>query len=304
MNAPAAFALGALGSAAAALAAARLAPGLGLADDPQRAPHRKLQAEPVPAVGGFGLLAGLAVLECIASPLPGGPGAWGALLLALALGTVDDRTPGGLPAPALLLGQSVVAAALLATGWRVCAGPPAPALVASFLAVLAAINAVNTFDNSDGAATALGILGLAPGAALLAAPLAGFLPLNLSARRGSPPVAYLGNGGSHVVGVLLVLDPVGRAALLLPALDLLRLAFVRLAAGSRPWIGDRRHLAHRLHRAGVSAPLAAVILAAIAAPAVLGASAAQRANPALLGAGIAATVLCFAAAVRFTPAAE
>jgi UDP-GlcNAc:undecaprenyl-phosphate GlcNAc-1-phosphate transferase len=225
------------------------------------------------------------------------------------LGLCDDRVRGGLPPIALLLGQSIVALALVASGWRLVTGEPVAALAASLLAVLVAVNAVNTFDNADGAATAIGILGLSFGNGLLAAPLLGFLPWNLMgrplSRSGPVPIAYLGNSGSHVLGVLLLLDPIGRVALLLPLLDLVRLAWVRLAAGSRPWIGDRRHLAHRLQKAGCSRTLVVIALIAIAAPSVLGAAASRaQATASSLAFGAAASILLFGAAVRLSPRIE
>jgi hypothetical protein len=45
---------------------------------------------------------------------------------------------------------------------------------------------------------------------------------------------------------LLLLTPLAWPVFVLPALDLARLSVARLRAGSRPWIGDRRHIAHRL----------------------------------------------------------
>jgi len=299
------FAFAALSSATATVALSSFALRARIADDPASAPHRKLQAAPVPAVGGAAVLVGLVALEaCLSSPIAGPqgePGVWIALLLAFGVGLVDDKSRGGLPAGALLAGQSIVAAALVWGGWRLCAGPPGLVLVASFLAVLVALNAVNTFDNADGAASALAILGLGCGARLLAAPVVGFLPWNLLCGRRSAPIAYLGNSGSHVLGVLLVLDPIGRAALLLPILDLLRLAFVRVRVGSRPWLGDRRHLAHRLQTAGLSALPVALALIAIAAPAVLGRASGTASGFAV---GSLATGLLFVAAVRFTPRIE
>jgi UDP-N-acetylmuramyl pentapeptide phosphotransferase/UDP-N-acetylglucosamine-1-phosphate transferase len=263
----------------------------------------------VPAVGGAGILVGLGAIEAWTRLPALGPGAWVALLLAFGLGLCDDRIRGGLPPIALLLGQAIVALALVASGWRVYGGEPVEALAASVLAVLVAVNAVNTFDNADGAATAIGILGFSFGSFLFAAPLLGFLPWNLLSRPlrpgGPVPVAYLGNSGSQVLGVLLLLDPIGRAALLLPLLDLVRLSFVRFAAGSRPWIGDRRHLAHRLQKAGCSRALVVIALVAIAAPFVLGAAASRaQGTAASLALGASCSILLFGAAVRLSPRIE
>ena len=55
-----------------------------------------------------------------------------------------------------------------------------------------------------------------------------------------------------LLGALVLLVPAAWPALALPLFDLLRLSALRLARGSRPWIGDRRHLAHRLEAAGLS----------------------------------------------------
>jgi UDP-GlcNAc:undecaprenyl-phosphate GlcNAc-1-phosphate transferase len=270
--------------------AARAASRAGFVDDAAVRPDRKLQDRPVPAVGGFAILAGLAVAQAVPVRL------WLGLGAAFLLGTLDDRRRGGL-APALLLaGQALVAASLIAVGWRISGGPPALAAAASFLAVLAAVNAVNTFDNADGAAASIGILGLSAGAPVLAAPLVGFLPWNLAGNRASKPVAYLGNAGSHVLGVLLLLDPIARFALALPLVDLARLAVVRLRAGSRPWIGDRRHLAHRLQRAGLPTVAVAIVLLVLAAPAVAG----VLLGPVAAVLGVLGTSLLFAAAVFAT----
>ncbi len=301
-----AIALAVIATAVSVLALAGSAARRGLADDPSTAPHRKLQDRPVPAVGGAAILVGLLVAGASRGALVPGGAIGSALLLAFALGFTDDRTPGGLPPFGLLLGQSIVAAALLASGWRVCGGDSTLAVAASFFAAVLALNCVNSFDNADGAATALGILGLSAGSPLLAAPLLGFLPFNLWLRRGKSPVAYLGNSGSHVLGVLMLLDPIGRAALLLPLLDLARLSFTRLAVGSRPWVGDRRHLAHRLQRAGFEPSIVVLALLAVAAPAVIGALCARDSlggpsDPRLLAIGLAMSAALFAVAVFLTP---
>jgi UDP-N-acetylmuramyl pentapeptide phosphotransferase/UDP-N-acetylglucosamine-1-phosphate transferase len=148
-----------------------------------------------------------------------------------------------------------------------------------------AANAWNTFDNADGVATGLGAIGLASGGAAGAGAALGFLPWNLARPRSAPgaaapprppsvgstgaecagrtpipappegrrqaPVAYLGDSGSHLLGMLLLLTPGAWPVFLLPAADLARLSVVRLRRGRAPWQGDRRHLAHRLEKAGL-----------------------------------------------------
>ena len=231
-----------------------LAPRLGLLDRPESAPERKLQGEPVPRVGGIVLALGLvglwfAGLWTCAAPL--------ALGSAFALGLADDFTPRGLPR-ALKFALEAAVCALFA--WEA----PGSAPLAFALAALA-LAAANTFDNADGALTALACAGLALTVPCAAAILGGFLPWNLWIRaRSGAPRAYLGDSGSHLIGLLLLADPRSAPILLLPLLDLLRLSWVRWRAGSRPWIGDRRHLAHRLQARGWSPTAVAAFLLAIA----------------------------------------
>jgi len=229
-------------------------------DDPASAPGRKRQAAPVPAVGGTAILLGLSVALWAGEARL--VAAWPALAAAWLVGLVDDLRPRGLPPAALLAGQAFAAALLVVCGFGLHAHAPA---ALSLLAGIAALNAMNTFDNADGAAASVGAAGLLPAASLLAAPLLGFLPFNLARR------AYLGNSGSHLLGVLVLLDPVAAWCLVLPALDLARVALERARAGAPVWRGDRRHLAHRLEQAGRSALAVALVQCAIAFPPVLGA---------------------------------
>jgi UDP-N-acetylmuramyl pentapeptide phosphotransferase/UDP-N-acetylglucosamine-1-phosphate transferase len=283
-------------SAGATMALAGIAPRAGLADDPAGAPERKLQPHAVPAIGGAAVLVGLLAASAASAEMVPDLAVWPALLLAFALGSVDDRTAGGLGPGKILVGQAIVAAALLAGGWRLGSS------ATSFLAAMIAMNAANTFDNADGAASSLAILGLGAGPSLAAAPLIGFLPFNLWLRRGLAPLAYLGNAGSHVVGILLLVDPIARAALLLPCLDLARVVVERIRADAPPWKGDRRHLAHRLQNAGLAPTTVAVVLLAIAAPAVLGARASAEEGWSFLplALGVAMTGGAFALAVIAT----
>lgn len=238
---------------------AAVAPGLGWIDRREGQEARKPREVPVPLVGGAALL-----LALVAATLAGGPAwPWPALLGAFALGWVDDRATGGLSPARKLLGQAGVAALLALLSPQVGSGP-----VPVFLLALVAMNAINTWDNADGAVGGLTLVALPTGP--LGAAAAGFLPWNLG-RRGGGPTAYLGDAGSHLVGVAIAARPEAAGVLLLPLLDLARLSVVRLAAGSRPWIGDRRHLAHRLEAAGVPAVGVAALLAGLAgAPVWLG----------------------------------
>jgi UDP-GlcNAc:undecaprenyl-phosphate GlcNAc-1-phosphate transferase len=286
---------------------AHLAERIGWVDDGSDAPERKPQARPVPAVGGVAIACGcaLAVVSYRVSatapfawidPAAGDGWRWGrldarsagiplALLAAFAVGLCDDVRARGLAPVWKLVGQALAAACVAAAA--ASGGSSSLEIAVWFVATIAAQNALNTFDNADGAAGSvalLGFAGLALGASdartarVVAASLCGFLPFNLwfrrapissSSRSGSVPIAYLGDAGAHVLGVLLLLHPQTRLALLLPLVDLVRVVFVRAKLGIAPWIGDRRHLSHRMQARGWSPTLVAFALCIIAAPIVV-----------------------------------
>lgn len=258
--------------------------------DPQ-VTDRKPRKEAVPLVGGTALLAGLACWELASGEraLP-----WGTLLLAWAVGALDDVVRGGLRPAHKLLGQCLVGIALAA--WWPAEGPGGRLTIV--LAAIVAQNAVNTFDNADGAAASLALLGLAPYAGVRAV-LLGFLPFNLLRRPGSAvPFAYLGDAGSHLLGVLLVCHAGAPLVMILPLLDLARLVRLRLARGQRPWVGDRSHLAHRLAAQGLSAPGVVLVLLAIACPPLV--ARAWSGSSLWVALGAIATTLLFGACVRWT----
>ncbi|MFN0244279.1 MAG: hypothetical protein ACKVWV_15435 [Planctomycetota bacterium] len=286
-----------VGAGVLALCASRVAQRVGAIDDGSDAPARKRQRAPVPLIGGFAI-AGSAAL---ALALDGGAWhrAWPAILCAFAVGFVDDVTPRGLSAGWKLAGQAVAGIVL-----AVLAPDAGPVERAGFvLAAVAAQNALNTFDNADGAAVVLSACGLAfgapPFAPAWAAACAGFLPFNLRPRPSSAR-AYLGDSGSHALGLVLLCTPAGRAALLLPLLDLARVAIVRWRAGQAPWTGDLRHLAHRFQRCGLG-PFATVLaLVVIALPAIVGAG--WWGSATAVWSGARATALLFGVAVGATRA--
>jgi UDP-GlcNAc:undecaprenyl-phosphate/decaprenyl-phosphate GlcNAc-1-phosphate transferase len=286
--------------------------------------HRKLQHHAVPAVGGvvigavwflFPLIGVPAEGSWIPSTLPALPETVApsvvrrsvacALAVALGVGAIDDRLPLGLGVIWKLLGQGL-AGALLSIPWWLSAehgGAGVPCLEAipwiSFwsMAAIVACNAWNTFDNADGAATSLAALGLLPAVPLAAGAPLGFLVPNLLLRRGrgsgggpGDPLAYLGDAGSHLLGISILVVPAAWPALLLPLLDLARVALSRLRAGLPPWRGDRRHLAHRLQRRGLGPVPVTLVLLLIASPAVL------LADPM----GVLMTVLLFVGACLWT----
>ncbi|MDP6538385.1 MAG: hypothetical protein QF903_13620 [Planctomycetota bacterium] len=283
---------------------ARLLPLTDVPDDRTRA--RKHQATAVPCVGGAALLvAWIVQTSCSqaswAPSLPGVDpastslaarwGPWAAMVAAFTVGLVDDLRPGGLGALPKLCAQLaagvVLAGALLGAG----AASAWSAAVWVLLAV-AAMNLVNTFDNADGAAAGLGLAGLAVATPAAAGALAGFLPFNLWLRRRGDARAYLGDSGSHLVGMVLLLEPAAWPVLLLPGLDLARVSLARLREGRPVWSADRLHLAHRLQAAGLAPTPVAALLVGIAFPALW---------PAGL-AGAALVVALFGVAVGLSPA--
>ncbi len=274
-------------AAGSVLALARLAPRLGWLDAPSGADAaRKLQAAPVPPVAGAAiLLAWIAVAAwapervfptahpLLAGEVDVGHLRWAAALAlgaAFALGTADDLRRGGL-APTVKLAGQLGAGALLALPAWLQSGPGAEAFGATLLCAFcgaAAANALNTFDNADGVASGTAAVGLfAAGAGLLGAAVAGVVPAGLLRRRrgSATPIAYLGDGGSHLLALALLIVPGAWPALGLAFLDLARVALERLRAGQPPWRGDRRHLAHRLQRRGLGPLAVAATLWSVAA---------------------------------------
>lgn len=292
---------------------------------------RKLQRAAVPAVGGFALLAAWGLQAWLAAPeielglLPAGElalwdrltveGAWSdalwlpwsvglPLFIAFVAGWADDSKPGGLSARDQVLLQVIallnltlhlpVADFLAGRELHLGSASVAPSILVVLWLVpwgVFAMNAVNTFDNADGAVC--GVLGVGlflAGSPLAPAVLLFSLPNLLLRRRAgageADPWAYLGDAGSQLVGMAVVITPSAWPALTLPALDLSRVAVARLAAGQRPWVGDRRHLAHRLERRGLGPLPVVLVLLLVSGPVLL--------LP--LGWGIPGTSLLFALA--------
>lgn len=261
-----------------------LAPVLRLVDAPEDAPERKRQSRPIPIIGGTGLLLAGAVLwflygpECFGFEAEFGDslGLLGlALGLAYLVGLIDDRKPGGLSPLHKVLGQAIASTPMAVAAMEVY-GP-----TGAWLAVpagIVAMNLANTYDNSDGALTSLAALSLGPVAPVAALGLCGFLPFNV-ARLGDSteskdsgiapePRAYLGDSGSHLIGMLVLAYPPAWAFFLLPALDLARVSLLRIQAGRHIWSGDRWHLAHRFEDRGFGTGAVLLVLASIALPAV------------------------------------
>jgi len=251
-----------------------LAKKLGWVDRPSAEDsQRKLQVAPVPVVGGAAILVGLLVLEAdgrtslsTAFFANNGLGLkfeeamiWPPLLAAFLLGLVDDLRRGGLAPGLKIAGQ--IGVGLVFAG-AVFSMELVPTLACLVLVPLS-LNAWNTFDNADGAATGVGGLALLSVGSPAAAPLLGFLGWNLRPRGGA--TAYLGDSGSHLLGCLVLMHPGAWPLMLLPVMDLARVACLRIMGGRAPWEGDRSHLAHRMQRRGLGPVSVAICLYLLAA---------------------------------------
>jgi UDP-N-acetylmuramyl pentapeptide phosphotransferase/UDP-N-acetylglucosamine-1-phosphate transferase len=230
--------------------AALLATRLGLVNRPG---PLKVHVQPVPYLGGVGVLLGLVAPVIAARPsllLPLG--------LACGIGLADDATD---VVPVVRLGAELVLA--LTAAW--VAAPHTVGYIAlAIVVVIVLVNAVNFLDGLDGLAgsvTAIGALGSfvvlsgwsATLALALVGALAGFLVWN------APPArVHLGDAGSYLIGTALALlflaaaprdAPVVSAAFLfvgVPVADT-GVAIVRRLRAHTPLMrGDRGHVYDQL----------------------------------------------------------
>jgi len=162
--------------------------------------------------------------------------------------------------------------------------PPTPIIILTALWVVGITNSLNFLDNMNGLCAGLGSIaalslavanlysgepGVAAVAAALAGACAGFLPHNYPRAR-----IFLGDTGSMFIGFLLaalsVMGVYTREAqvpviavftplfvLGIPVLDLVLVTLIRIRDHHPIWIGDRRHISHRLVQRGMT-PAAAV----------------------------------------------
>jgi UDP-GlcNAc:undecaprenyl-phosphate GlcNAc-1-phosphate transferase len=162
--------------------------------------------------------------------------------------------------------------------------PSFPIVLLTVIWVVAITNSVNFLDNMNGLCAGLGAvaaltlaavnyrsgaLTASTGSAAVAGACLGFLPYNWPRAR-----IFLGDTGSMLIGFLLaavsVMGVYTRGAQVpvlavftplfvfgIAVLDLLLVTIIRLRIGHPPWVGDRRHISHRLVRRGMT-PAAAV----------------------------------------------
>lgn len=290
--------------------------------------EERWRSDPVPRLGGLAMLLafilGAAVL--FAAGRLDDDRAAGFVLGALIVGGFgiwDDIR--GLRPLHKLIGQILATSVLLVTGTTVEIIQIEPiTTVLTFAWVIAITNAVNLLDNMDGLAAGVGLIAalllaahaqiagigeVVAVAVLLAAVLAGFLPLNLR-RRGAAATLFMGDGGSQLVGFglawlglaaswnhassVLAAIAVPLLVLAVPILDTALVSLVRMIEGRPISQGGRDHTSHRLVLYGLSERRAVLLL--IGASATLGASSLlyleyESYAAVLIGGGLAAAVL-------------
>ncbi|WP_435105024.1 glycosyltransferase family 4 protein [Arhodomonas sp. AD133] len=267
----------------------RLAPTLGMLDYPN---SRKVHTQPIPRVGGWGIVCGAVVAILLWVPINALTLAfvWGSLILLIG-GAADDRWD--LRATTKLAVQfaaslPVVWFAGLAVqsiplfGEHTIAYPVAIAITG--VGLVAGINATNTSDGLDGLAGGESLLSLAGVsylayatgntnllfiAAAAAGGLLGFLRYNTH-----PATIFMGDAGSQflgfavaVLGLALVRPEAGSLSpwtmllvMGLPLFDLAVAAVRRLMRGVSCFRPDRNHIHHRLLDLGFSHNQAVVII--------------------------------------------
>lgn len=271
----------------------------GLFDQPDA---RKVHSQPMVRLGGVAIFIGTMVAIALGFMLSGltfsGNGSlmallWGAIVF-FAIGLMDDLFE--LSAISRLILQFIVAGITWYFGVRIeyLALPFGEAFSVGFLSLpftliwlVGMVNAINWIDGLDGLAggvTAITsilffvvmlVVGQ-PDVALVAIALAGaamgFLKYNFN-----PAQLFMGDGGSYFIGFILSGlaiaglsgEPIATAVmlpyiiLLVPLVDMTVVVFTRLGDGVSPFNPDKRHLHHRLLKAGFSQKTAVVFIYAL-----------------------------------------
>ena len=256
----------------------------------------KTHKEPVPYLGGVGIIIGIVAISfgALIYKHSESRNYWLALSVlgpALILGLIglwDDiknlpplprfiaQTVAGLFTSVLLIASSTVGTA---------SGSKALDAIITTVWIVGICNSVNFFDNLDGGAagtiaiSAIGltILGINGGqyfvgglASVTAGATLGFLLWNKS-----PARIYMGDAGALFLGILIAsltirLHPAAQTQwtsfatpvllIAVPILDTCVAVISRLRRKISPFQGGRDHLSHRLIRAGLSRPMAAITL--------------------------------------------
>jgi UDP-GlcNAc:undecaprenyl-phosphate/decaprenyl-phosphate GlcNAc-1-phosphate transferase len=271
-----------------------LAIRLGAMDAPNMA--RKTQAEPVPYLGGAAIALGITITTFIGVFVGDQDKnladlAFTVLVPALSLGLmglVDDLRSLS-PWPRLITQTvvgSIVAFIIVQAGTLGTPfGTSTLNTAVTIFWIVGICNSINFFDNLDGAASgavaiaALGVFLIAfdRGQELVSAlsivtagATIGFLMWNKS-----PAKIYMGDAGALFLGVIISvatirlnpgITPTWQSLMIpimllaVPLLDTCVAVFSRIARGLSPLTGGKDHLSHRLVRAGLTRPMAAISL--------------------------------------------
>ena len=256
----------------------------------------KTHKDPVPYLGGVAIIVGISIVPLLALTVRRATGhnfmlALSVIAPALILGMIglwDDVR--NLPALPRFIAQSLagIFTAFLLVLSHTVGTPTGSKIVDAAITIIWIVgisNSINFFDNLDGGAAgtvAVSSLGLivigyhnhqyfiTSFAAVTAGAMIGFLLWNKS-----PARIYMGDAGALFLGVLVaslvvrlhpqVLGKVNSFAIAIlllgtPILDTSVAVISRLIRGASPFQGARDHLSHRLIRAGVTRPIAAVLL--------------------------------------------
>lgn len=267
----------------------RYANSHGVFDEPDG--KRKLQAVPIPKLGGLAVavaFAGSALAVIVLRPMVGREIDAVSILvggvLAAILGFLDDRKP--LSPRVRLLSQTGIALLLWVGGSRVEVTPWQWLNMAiTVLWILMIVNGINLLDNADGLASATTYVAAA-GAALVALIYGQYwitpfavavcgVALGFVLHNWFPARVYLGDAGAYFLGVLLAvlvirLRPAGVSdaagvviavgLVLLPLIDTTFVVVRRLMRGVHPFTAGRDHLSHEVQRRGLSVPASVLSL--------------------------------------------
>ena len=272
----------------------KLAIAIGAMDKPTL--DRKTQKEPIPYLGGVAIASSISILTFAAVIKSNNTQATfplAAMLLFPAIflgvvGLVDDlRTLQPLPRLIIQTVTAIVVSLFLINTDTVAIHFDSTILdeVIMVFWIIGICNSINFFDNLDGGAagtvavSSLGIaaIALGEGQELIAAlsivtagSTLGFLMWNKS-----PAKIYMGDAGALFLGIIISvatirlnpgIEPIWKSLAIpvillgVPLLDTCVAVFSRIARGLSPLTGGKDHLSHRLVRAGLSRPLAAVSL--------------------------------------------
>lgn len=273
-------------------AAIRLAPALGMLDEPD---PRKVHFKPVPRIGGVGIVVGALLAMVIWLPMDRLLQSYvmGSLVLFF-FGIWDDRAQLGhyvkFTGQFIAVGLVMFYGDLTVTRIPFLSPEPLPAWIgipSTFIAMVGVINAINHSDGLDGLASGEALVSLlaiallayqADGSAALLVALAvvgsllGFLRFNTH-----PAEVFMGDSGSQflgfTLGVLVVLltqqvnpalSPAVAILLLgLPVIDIIAVFYLRISGGMNWFRATRNHIHHRLLELGFTHQAAVVIIYSI-----------------------------------------